>query len=101
MKKYFGLQYKMTNRRFKDTGFEPLLIYLILTVGFVGLSIYLFRKTEFGEYIYALFALSLIGKLSETRRTEFLKLCFGDTKLKKIRITENLICLLPFLIFLL
>jgi len=90
----------MTNRRFKDTGFEPLIAYLILTVGFVGLSIYLFRKTEFAEYIFLLFALTLIGKLSETRRTEFLKICFGDTKLKKIRVTENLICSLPFLIFL-
>ncbi len=91
----------MTNRRFKDTGFEPLLAYLILTVGFVGLSIYLFHKTEFAEYIFLLSALTLIGKLSETRRTEFLKICFGDTKLKKIRVTENLICSLPFLIFLL
>ena len=91
----------MTNRRFKDTWFEPLLAYLILTVGFVGLSIYLFHKTEFAEYIFLLSALTLIGKLSETRRTEFLKICFGDTKLKKIRVTENLICSLPFLIFLL
>lgn len=91
----------MTNRRFKDAGFEPLLAYLILTVGFVGLSIYLFHKTEFAEYIFVLSALAFIGKLSETRRTEFLKICFGDTKLKKIRVTENLICSLPFLIFLL
>lgn len=91
----------MTNRRFKDTGFEPLFAYLILTVGFVGLSIYLFHKTEFAEYIYVLSALTLIGKLSEIRRTEFLKICFGDTKLKKIRVSENLICSLPFLIFLL
>lgn len=91
----------MTNRRFQDTGFEPLLAYLVLTVGFVGLSIYLFSKTEFAEYIFMLSALTLIGKLSETRRTEFLKICFGYTKLKKIRVTENLICSLPFLIFLL
>jgi hypothetical protein len=101
MKEYFELQYRMTNRRFKDAGFEPFLAYLILTVGFVGLSIYLFHKTEFAEYIYVLSALTLIGKLSETRRTEFLKICFGNTKLKKIRVTENLISSLPFLIFLL
>lgn len=101
MKEYFELQCRMTNRRFKDTGFEPLFAYLILTVGFVGLSIYLFGKTEFAEYIFQLSALTLIGKLSEIRRTDFLKNCFGDTKLKKIRVTENLICSLPFLIFLL
>ena len=91
----------MTNRRFKDTAFEPLLAYIILTLGFIGLSIYLFSKTEFAEYIYILSALTLTGKLSETRRIDFLKLCFGDKKLKKIRVIENLIIALPFLIFLL
>lgn len=100
MKEYFKLHYKMINRRFKDTGFKPLLAFLILTVGFVGLSVCLFRKTEFAEYIYIFLALALIGKLSGTRRTEFLKICFGDTKLKKIRVTENLIYSFPFLIFL-
>jgi hypothetical protein len=101
MKAYFELQCKMTNRRFKDTGFAPWFAYIILTLGFVALSIYLFAKTEFAQYAYMLAALTLIGKLSETRRTEFLKICFGDTKLKKIRVAENFICALPFLIFLL
>ncbi len=91
----------MTNRRFKDAGFEPLLAYIILTLGFFGLSIYLFNKTEFAEYVYILSALTLIGKLSETRRTEFLKICFGDIELKRNRIAENLICSIPFLAFLL
>ncbi|MFT3909082.1 MAG: hypothetical protein QM737_06610 [Ferruginibacter sp.] len=91
----------MINRKFKDAGFEPLLAYLVLTISFVGFSIYLFRKTAFAEYIYVFAILALIGKLSETRRTEFLKICFTDIKLKKIRITENLICSFPFLIFLL
>ena len=91
----------MTNRRFKDKGFEPLLAYIILTFGFFGLSIYLFNKTEFAEYIYLLSALTFIGKLSEIRRAEFLKICFGDIELKIIRIAENLICSIPFLAFLL
>ncbi len=90
----------MINRRFKDTGFEPLLAYIILTLGFIGLSVYLFYKTEFAEYIYSLCALTIIGKLSESRRTEFLELCFGGRKVKKIRIIENLILTSPFLIFL-
>src|SRR5690606_5910601 len=100
MKAYLELQYRMTNRRFKDAGFEPLFAYVLLTVAFVGLSIYLFNKTEFAVYIYLLFALTLIGNISEIRRIEFLKSCFGDTKLKKIRITENLIYSIPFLAFL-
>lgn len=101
MKGYFELQYRITNRRLKDVGFNPLLAYLILTVGFIGLSIHLFRKTEFAEYIYLFTALTLISKLSETQRVEFIKICFSNTKMKKIRVTENFISSLPFLTFLL
>jgi len=101
MKEYFKLQYKITSRRFKDNGVEPLLAFIILTLCFFGLSIYLFRKTEFAEYIYILSALTLIGNLSEIRRTEFLKICFDDVKMKKIRVTENITYTLPFLFFLL
>lgn len=91
----------MTNRKFKDAGFTPLLAYILLTALFIGLSIYFFHQTEFAKYFYLLLALTLIGKLSETRRTEFLKICFGDIQLKKIRITENLIYSIPFFAFLL
>jgi hypothetical protein len=92
VKEYFGLQCKMINRKFKDSGLEPLLAYILLTALFVGLSVLLFRKTEFAEYIYLFVAFTFVGKLSETKRTEFLKICFGDRQLKKIRIVENLIC---------
>lgn len=91
----------MTNRKFKGADFNPLLAYFLLTTLFVGLSYLLFHKTEFAEYIYLLIAFALIGKLSETQRTEFLKICFSDRQLKKIRITENLICSIPFFAFLL
>lgn len=91
----------MINRKFQDVGFNPQLAYILLTVLFAGLSIFLFQKTEFAIYIYLLLALTLLGKLSETRRTEFLKICFGDIQLKKIRIIENLIYSIPFFAFLL
>lgn len=90
----------MMNRRVKDSGIEPIFAYAILVIGFIGLSVYLFFKTEFAQYIYLFLALAITGKLSETRRTEFLRLCFGDSKFKKIRIIENLIIIFPFLLFL-
>jgi len=90
----------MINRRFKDAGFEPILAYIILAALFAGLSLYLFSKTEFAKYIYALSVLALAGKFSEIRRTEFIKICFGDKKQQKIRITENLIIAFPFVVFL-
>lgn len=101
MKGYFQLQYKMTNRKFKDAGIAPLLAYVLLALVFVGLSLYLFHYTPLAPYIYILFALMLIGGLSDTPRTEFIKQCFGDAVLKKIRIAENLLCAFPFLLLLL
>ena len=90
----------MINRKFKDAGVEPLLAYIILLIGFFGLSFFLFYTSGFAAYIYLLIAFSLIGKLSETKRNEFLKLCFSNNNLKKIRIVENLIAAFPFLIVL-
>ena len=100
MKSYFKLQYRMTNRRFEDAGIHPGLAYFLLVILFLGISIYLFEKTEFAEYFYLLSALIIMGNLSETRRTEFLKICFGNEKLKELRLLENITCAVPFLIFL-
>ena len=100
MKEYFVLQFTLINRRLRDAGVMPIYAYIILTIGFYGLSSYLFKKTEFAEYIYPFLAINLIGKLSETRRCEFLNICFGDAQLKKIRITENLFFSIPFVAFL-
>lgn len=91
----------MTNRRFNDIGLKPIFAYIVFIIGFFGLSVYLFNKAEFAVYVYLFFAIALIGKLSETQRTEFLKVCFGDAQQKKIRTVENLICSLPFFVFLL
>ena len=101
MKEYFTLQFTMTSRRFRDAGVEPILAYIILTIGFYGLSTYLFKTTEFAVYIYPFICINLIGKLSEIRRCDFLNGCFGDAQFKKIRIAENLICSIPFISFLL
>lgn len=90
----------MTIRRIKDVGLNPIFTVLLSAFGFIILSIYIFAKSEFAVYVYLLFALVLIGRLSESKRTEFLKICLGDTQMKKIRLIENLICTTPFLIFL-
>lgn len=100
MRYYFRLQYKMLNRHISDFGLHPLTGYLISTAGFAALSIYLFSKTEFADYIYITIAISLILKLCESTRNEFLKSCFTSGMFHKIRFSENIIVILPFLIFL-
>lgn len=100
MQHYFKLQYKMLNRRMNDAGFSPILTYIIVTLGFYAISFYLFSKTEFAEYIYGFMALSFISKLSEKRRNDFLKIQFPTHDYRTLRIIENLLFTLPFLIFL-
>jgi hypothetical protein len=90
----------MLNRRCKDSGIEPILAYLIVSTAFVCISIYIFKQTIYAPYIYSAFAISLIAKLSESKRVEFLDICFGDKKMQKLRLFENLICAIPFVLFL-
>lgn len=101
MKEYFALQFRMLNRKLIAAGIKPIFAYLILTTGFVGVSIQLFRTTTFAEPIFLFTAIALISKLSETRRANFLKICFDEKQYIIIRILENTICTIPFLALLL
>jgi hypothetical protein len=100
LKQYFILQFKMINRKFSDSGVWPVMGYFISCIIFTGLSVYLFAKTEQAVYVYTLAAVMFAGRLSETRRNEFLKICFGDFRLKQIRMLENMLAVTPFLLFL-
>lgn len=91
----------MTNRKLKDFGLEPIMGYLLILACFIGLSIYLFHKTEFAQYVYIPISLVLTSKLSEIGRNDFLKLCFSDKYYKLVRVVENFAASFPFLIFLL
>lgn len=100
VKEYLELQFRMANRRFRDAGVAPFVGYFLLGVVFLGFSFTLFSRTKFAAYIYVLFALTLMGNFSETKRNEFLKFCFSDTKSRIIRFTENSMVAFPFFIFL-
>jgi TRAP-type mannitol/chloroaromatic compound transport system permease small subunit len=101
MKDYFYLQYIMTNRKMKEAGLPPLLGYLFVLIAFVLLSAYVFQKTDFAKYLVILISLSSIFKLSENTRADFLLSTFGDKIKMQIRILENTILCLPFVLLLL
>lgn len=101
MKEYFTLQFKMLNRQLTEWGIEPVIWYVVSPFVFIGISIKLFEKTQFAEYVYILLALSLVIKLNEINRNSFLKLCYSKTEYIKIRIIENLIVSIAFITFLL
>lgn len=97
---YFQLQYKMLHRHFQAFGFPVILGYSLGMIGFIALSYLLFLKVQFAAYLYIMIGLTLISKTSKTDRNDFLKTCFPTEEYTKIRILENLILSLPFILFL-
>jgi len=100
MQTYFQLQFRMLNRKMTDFGLHPVFGYLLLLVGFIGLSGYLFYKTEYAVYIYLLAAYAVLAQLSDPKRNEFLKTCFPKRTYLKIRLVENGCIAIPFIAFL-
>jgi hypothetical protein len=90
----------MLNRRIIDFGLPLLIGYALLPFVFILLSNYLFENTEFANYAYGLFALSLVSKLSNPKRNDFLKSIFNKKKYQNLRIIENIIYCIPFTLFL-
>lgn len=81
-------------------GSRPIFAYPLGILIFSGLSLLLFIKTEFAQYIYGVAALSIVLKASEYKRNEFLKRIFSIKEFRNIRTLENLIVVFPFVIFL-
>ena len=100
MRDYFRLQYVLTNRKIKEAGLNPLWAYVLGLTAFILLSEYLFHKTELAKYLIILTCLGLQFKLSGIGRRDFLLLTFGDNQKKSIRILENVILSIPFVLFL-
>lgn len=97
---YFQLQLKMTNRKLTEFGLPPLLAYPIITACFLFASNYLFLNTEFAAYFYVVVALWFLLKLTDKKRNQFLKLSYGTLKFRKLRVLENLLIILPFVLYL-
>jgi len=99
MKFYFSLQFKMFNRQLSDFGLLPIIGYLLSVIAFIGLSYILFYATEYASYLYILIAIGIISKLSDPSRNDFLKNSFSLKKYFQLRLLENLIVVIPFILF--
>lgn len=97
MKEYFLLQYQLNGRKLSINGCPTLVTYLLILLGIWGFSIFLFYKTSFAAYLLVFVALSMMLKLSDARRNDFLKTLFELRKRKIIRTLENGIIALPFI----
>lgn len=100
MKQYFILQFKMINRQLIEWGIVPLIGYVVGLFVFIIISLKLFENTQYAEYIFIVLAISLVIKLNEISRNDFLKICYSKVEYIKIRIVENIIVSIVFITFL-
>jgi len=98
---YFKLQYRRFYRIIDSTGFNPIIGSLIILLLFIIASNSLFDKIDYAKILYPIFSLFLFSKLSGKKRNYFLKNIFNNYKFRKIRLIENLILAIPFLVFML
>ena len=103
MRHYFKLQFKILQRILLEIGLPLLLLYLVLPFSFFLGSYFLFELVHF-EYLafaYALLPFFPIIRLQNIDRQNFLKNLYSRNQYLKIRISENILIALPFLIILL
>ena len=101
MKYYFSLQFTRTKRWFEELGLDPWLGMAISVVLFIIGSHFLFVKTELASWIYILLAGSIVANFSEKQRNDQLRLLYNKATRLKVRLIENGIVVLPYLLFLL
>lgn len=101
MKAYFKLQYKLLARKFNYFDIPLWCKMLLFIFAFVLLSKYLYFKTTFAPYILTLSALSLMTKLSDMKRQDFIKTLYSTSEYRLLRSIENLFLSLPFFAYLL
>jgi hypothetical protein len=98
---YFQLQARLLWRRLADLGLPPLLIVFVYTVGFGGFSWYAFQRTPYAAWAYPFLAITYLVRLGTPARNDFLRTCFPMATYRKVRLLENLLVALPFLLVLL
>lgn len=84
----------------RDLGVNPYVGLMSGAVLFIFMSFIFFKKVTYPEYIYPSLALLYVIPLGNISRNEFLKITFLERYYFMIRMLENLICILPFCIFL-
>jgi hypothetical protein len=98
---YFKFQSSIAARKIKDSGLDPWLGILLFGILLTGGSVYLFSKTDAAGYFIALIGLALLIPFSEKERNDFLRITLSKKHYQSIRLLENGLMLLPFLIVLL
>ena len=97
---YFQLQLRMLKRQIVDFGLHPFVGLLLAPLIFLALSYSFFYKMPDGAWLYAMIGLASLSQLSNVDRTDFLRLCFSRNDFYRVRLVENGIVIVPFVLFL-
>lgn len=97
---YFKLQLRIAMRKMKEFGINPLLGFLVLIALTIVGSEYVFSKTNFAPWLIIFVVISIQLRFSETKRIEFLLLTFGQRRTFLLRLVENLLSAILFIIIL-
>lgn len=97
---YFSIQFKRVNRQLEALGFNVVLAYILVGLIFFGASQLLFEKIKYAQYLYIGFTLWACYKLGEPNRNRYLQLLFHQKNYRLVRLIENTIIALPFILFL-
>lgn len=98
MKLYFSIQQKRLGRLLKFSGTNPIAALILVFISFSAITYALFTNFEKAPIIYIVIAVSLLFTLSQAKRNHFLKNCFQKITYHKIRLVENTIVIIPFLV---
>jgi len=97
---YFKLQLKRINRLLVDLGFNVVLGYALVGFVFIIASFTLFEKLQFAKYLYAIVAILPAYVIGDAKRNEYLKMLFPTNTFHKLRLLENFMVCIPFVVFL-
>ncbi|MEZ4895531.1 MAG: hypothetical protein R2806_01760 [Saprospiraceae bacterium] len=97
---YFKLQFLRLKRLLAESGLPPAIGMILLVIGFVVGSMYLFYKVDFASWAYLAIALFAVAQAGNKSGTDQLLLLFTRKMYWNIRIRENLFIALPFALFL-
>ncbi|MFT7105440.1 MAG: hypothetical protein ACJAQ5_002561 [Flavobacteriales bacterium] len=100
MNYYFKLQVTRASRFFRDQGIHPWLGAILACALFISSAFYAKSQLEYAEWYIALIGISVVMKSSNEIRIQFLEGIFQTKSLRPIRLIEQHLFALPFLLFL-
>ena len=100
MNYYFQLQYLRFKRFSSENGIHPIIAVSLLVLVFILFSKYLFYKTDYAPWIYVLIGFLTLINITKAGRLNTLMKIFSIKEYYFIRILENLLIIIPFVIYL-